>query len=764
MTKAERTAGDNFLYQWLALATALLTLAGFIAYSEFQTYRNTGRQERERLRFQAEVVEKNIRPQLLLANRVIENIRKDLPSWQAQHDGFRQANQQLQVINDTLIGIRPILVIKADGTVIASSNATLIGMNFAQRDYFKTALQNPDPAILHVSAPFHTVLDTFVISLFRTIRGPAGEFAGIVIVSVVPEYFSSLLDSIRHVPDMRATIIHGDGKVFLSSPPVAGLDGTNLARPGSLFTRHLDSGLPANTLTGGYLTSSGERMMNLLTVRLSDPPMDKPLIVAVSRDLPAIYQPWLDRLRMQSMLYSVIAIFSVLGLSISHRRQRVQIAERGQAELKRLASEQQLRAFYELDLVGLTITSPEKGWLRINHYLCEMLEYSEEELRRMTWAELTHPADLAGDVAQFERLLANEINGYSLEKRFIAKSGRSVPANLVVRCIRKENGAVDYVTAMVEDITERKRAEEELRLAASVFTHAREGITITDAAGTIINVNDAFTRITGYSREEAVGQNPRILKSSRQDTEFYVALWRDLIAQGHWSGEIWNKRKSGEIYPEMIAITAVQDARQVTQQYVALFTDISERQRMEEQVRRLAFHDALTNLPNRRLFIDRLNQAMAAGKRSGCYGALMFLDLDDFKPLNDTHGHDLGDLLLIEAAERLRNCVREIDTVARFGGDEFVVMLSELETDREKSAQETAAVAEKIRGSLSRPYRLPVTCEGKAGVVIEHHCTASIGAVLFRGHESRQEDLLKWADAAMYQAKQAGRNSIRFHL
>ncbi len=432
-------------------------------------------------------------------------------------------------------------------------------------------------------------------------------------------------------------------------------------------------------------------------------------------------------------------------------------------QIETSASEQQLRAFYELDLVGLTITSPEKGWVRINRYLCDMLEYAEEELRRMTWEELTHLDDLAHDVTQFERLLANEINGYSLEKRFIAKSGRIVPANLVVRCIRKENGAVDYVTAMVEDITERKRAEEKLRLAASVFTHSREGITITDAEATIIDVNDAFTRITGYSREEAIGQNPRILKSGRQGPEFYTAMWRDLVEHGHWSGEIWNKRKNGESYPEMITITAVKDAQQVIRQYHALFSDISERKQLEEQVHRLAFHDSLTNLPNRRLFIDRHNQAMAAGKRSGCDGALMFLDLDNFKPLNDTYGHDVGDQLLIEAAERLRSCVREIDTVARFGGDEFVVMLSELDVDQQKSAAETAAVAEKIRSSQSKPYRLPVRLEGKADFEIEHHCTASIGVVLFFGHERRQEDLLKWADAAMYQAKQAGRNSIRFH-
>lgn len=641
MKKPERTAESNLLTQSLALGLALLTLLGFIAYAEFQDYQLTDRQERERLRFQAEVIEKNITPQLLLANRVIDGIIDDLPSWYAQNDDFKQANRQLRVINDTLIGIRPILVIKPDGTVIASSNETLVGMNFAQREYFKTAIHNPDPGILHVSAPFKTVLDTFVISLFRTIQGPDGKFAGLVIVSVIPEYFSNLLNSVRYVPDMRAAIIHGDGKVFLVSPPTPGLDGKDLAKPGTFLTRHLGSGQPASIFTGRVNSSGDERMAILRTVSLTTPAMDKPLIVAVSRDLKSIFEPWLDRLYLQSLSFCVIAIFSVLGLLIMHRRQRVQISERKQTELTRLASEQQLRAFYELDLVGLTITSPEKGWLRINRYLCDMLEYSEEELRGMTWMQLTHPDDLARDVEQFDRLVANEINGYSLEKRFITRSGKIVPANLVVRCIRKENGDVDYVIAMVEDITERKQ--------------------------------------------------------------------------------------------------------------------------MEDQVRRLAFYDPLTSLPNRRLFFDRQGQAMAASKRSGCYGALMFLDLDNFKPLNDTYGHDVGDLLLIEAADRLRSCVREIDTVARFGGDEFVVMLTELDVDKEESNAQAGVIAEKIRSSLSKPFRLAIKHPGKADTFIEYPCTASIGVVLFIGHESSQEDILKWADSAMYQAKQAGRNLIRFH-
>jgi len=191
-------------------------------------------------------------------------------------------------------------------------------------------------------------------------------------------------------------------------------------------------------------------------------------------------------------------------------------------------------------------------------------------------------------------------------------------------------------------------------------------------------------------------------------------------------------------------------------------SDITDRKQIGDQVQQLAFYDPLTNLPNRRLLNDRLGQAMAANKRSGCYGALMFLDLDNFKPLNDEHGHEVGDLLLIEVATRLTNCVRQMDTVARFGGDEFVVVTGELETDKAESSAQAGIIAEKIRSTLSEPYLLTIKNEGKADLCIEHHCTVSIGVALFSNHEASQGDILKWADKAMYQAKEIGRNTVRF--
>jgi diguanylate cyclase (GGDEF)-like protein/PAS domain S-box-containing protein len=324
-----------------------------------------------------------------------------------------------------------------------------------------------------------------------------------------------------------------------------------------------------------------------------------------------------------------------------------------------------------------------------------------------------------------------------------------------------ESGKVLGSTGFARDVTERKQIETKLRIAATAFD-SQEGMMVTDANKVILQVNHAFTEITGYSSAEAVGQTPSMLKSDRHDAPFYTVMWQNIRRTGAWRGEVWNRRKNGEIYPEQLTITAVKgDANEITH-YVATLHDITLRKATEEQIHTLAFYDALTQLPNRRLLNDRLSQTVAMSKRTGLYGALMFIDLDNFKPLNDTYGHGVGDLLLIEVARRLEKCVRETDTVARFGGDEFVVLLSELNGCNEDATVQASLVAEKIRISLSEPYLLTIKHDGQVTGNVEHSCTSSIGVLVFIDGASQQE-ILKMADIAMYQAKDAGRNTIRFY-
>lgn len=301
-------------------------------------------------------------------------------------------------------------------------------------------------------------------------------------------------------------------------------------------------------------------------------------------------------------------------------------------------------------------------------------------------------------------------------------------------------------------VIETCRAENEVRIAATAF-ESQEGIMVTDANKLILRVNRAFSRITGYGIDEVLGKKPSILSSGKHDQEFYTSMWETINLTGYWEGEIWNQRKNGEIYPEHLAISAVTAPSGIVTNYVATLTDITLRKEAADEIERLAYYDPLTHLPNRRLLLDRLNHATITSARKQIEGALLFLDLDHFKTLNDTLGHDVGDILLQEVATRLTGCIREGDSVARLGGDEFVIVLEELSSDTIDAATQTEVIANKILHALNQPYLLNTEL---------YNCTVSIGATLFGKQKNSIEELLKQADIAMYQAKKSGRNTVRF--
>lgn len=299
---------------------------------------------------------------------------------------------------------------------------------------------------------------------------------------------------------------------------------------------------------------------------------------------------------------------------------------------------------------------------------------------------------------------------------------------------------------------ERRLAEQNLRIAAIAF-ESQEGMLVTDANRMILRVNRAFTNITGYTEDEVIGKHPGMLSSGRHDVGFYAEMWESINNTGAWEGEVWNRRKNGEVYPAHLTFTTVKGSDGIAVNYVATLIDITLRKSAAEEIQHLAFYDSLTGLPNRRLLIDRLKQAMASSARGDRDGALLFLDLDHFKTINDTLGHDVGDLLLKHVAERLTSCVRKGDTVARLGGDEFVIVLEGLSESVIEAAAQTEAIGEKILMTLNQPYQLDS---------YEYHNTSSIGATLFSGNELEVDELLKQADIAMYQAKTAGRNVLSF--
>ncbi|MDD4881509.1 MAG: diguanylate cyclase [Gallionellaceae bacterium] len=353
----------------------------------------------------------------------------------------------------------------------------------------------------------------------------------------------------------------------------------------------------------------------------------------------------------------------------------------------------------------------------------------------------------------------------------IVHSGISIPYHLVqdgevypLKQLQERNRALE---ALVEERT--KALHESEALYRLLTEDAMDVLWKTDCNFCITYISPADERLRGYKPDEVIGHHVFDLFTEEGIAIVTEAIRKRQSAEqdgtelGFLTFEAPHRCKDGRLKWGEVFSKPERDALGRITGYHGITREITERKQMQDEVRELAFYDSLTNLPNRRLLNDRLRQALAASSRSGCYGALMFVDLDDFKPLNDRHGHAVGDLLLIEAADRLSKCVREMDTVARFGGDEFVVMLSMLNTDKARSTLQAEVVAEKIRRALSGTYLLEIKRAGQADTTVEHQCSASIGVVLFVDDEASQDDILKWADQAMYQAKEAGRNAIRFY-
>ncbi len=336
--------------------------------------------------------------------------------------------------------------------------------------------------------------------------------------------------------------------------------------------------------------------------------------------------------------------------------------------------------------------------------------------------------------------------GRRFEVSALHRSGREFPVELTI-CSHGSAEAPGFI-AFVRDLSEHNLVEDNHILATAVIEHSGEGIVITDASNRIVSVNPAFTEITGYAPEEVIGSDPKILSSGFHDTSFYEAIWSSIHSTGRWQGEVWNRRKTGEVYPEWLSIACCRCDKGYVSNYIAIFSDITARKVAEERMERLAYFDHLTGLPNRALLKDRLDQAVANARRNHKKIAVLFLDLDRFKSINDTHGHHIGDLLLTDVADRLRSGLREEDTVSRLGGDEFVVVLPDVADERH-----VKGVAEKLIDTMSQPFTIDD---------LAIRTGTSVGIAMFPQDGFSGGSLMKAADTAMYRAKQAGRGTCRF--
>ena len=395
---------------------------------------------------------------------------------------------------------------------------------------------------------------------------------------------------------------------------------------------------------------------------------------------------------------------------------------------------------------------PEEGWpvVGVSENVLQVLGYSVEQLLagRPAYSELIHHDDLPRIAQEVDNYLRKGQDNYAQRYRLRHADGHWLWIDDYNTVQRDENGKATALYGYVMDVSDQHQIVQRLRMTASVFSHASEGVVITDTHGNILEVNQAFTRITGYSAAEVLGKNPSLLKSGRQSLEFYSQMWQRLLDHGHWEGEVWNRRKDGEVYAEWLSINAVTDNEGHVSHYVALFTDITSLKEHQIELERIAHYDTLTGLPNRTLLADRMRVALAHSRRSGEAMALCLLDLDGFKPVNDSLGHKAGDYVLQEIARKLEEGVRDDDTVARIGGDEFVLLLSGLHAEHEY---------EQILQRLLANISLPIGFEGQVVRV-----SASIGVTLYPGDSGELDKLLRHADQAMYRAKQEGKN--RYHL
>lgn len=580
-----------------------------------------------------------------------------------------------------------------------------------------------------------------------------GRFAGAVLAIIDPDFFKTLMNSVRYSDDMRATVIHGGGKVFFSTDATIDVSKIDLSvKPTAYFKEYMDSGRTLMVFTGVLAATKDERLAVFRTVGLSPLSMNKPLVIAISRSLPAIYAPWYRRAFIKLGLLGVLTFVGAVAILFHERRQRVFFGvfaakEAARLQAERFASSERfirfitdampgLVAYFDCDLHCQFANKGYQAWYgKSAESILGNTLFSLMGATLFAINEALIRAALAGEHQQFERFLTRPDGSVG-----------HVLANYIPDI--DADGRVLGFIIVVTDIKAIKMAESELKLAAKVFACVVEAIMVTDNNGVILSVNPAFTEITGFSAQEAVGQTPSLLHSQRHSQEFHAAVLRQPNDAGLWQSEIWNRKKSGDLFLGRQTITKIAGTHADKDRYVAVFQDITTTWEKNESIRHLAFHDALTNLPNRRLLMERIDWHIVSAGRTARGLAVLFLDLDRFKVVNDDLGHAAGDELLITVTRKLQCLLRESDTVARLGGDEFVILL-----DNPASRIDVERIAGRVIAVINEPMAL----QGKMAQV-----GTSVGIALYPEDGANAGTLLKNADLAMYEAKNAGRNTFRF--
>ena len=662
-------------------------------------------------------------------------------------------NKQLALVQNSL-SVDSIFVVNTAGDCIAASNITMpgtpIGMNFADRKWFadarsgKNSMQYAMGKTTHIPGLYFSAPILF-----------DNHFAGVIISKIdLPSLSFLTRQTDAYVIDANGVIILAhDQNMLMMSISGATVNSLSAQERMALYQR---TDFPEFKIKPwkGQPDSRLKQINNenypyvIATAELPE----FGLKIYSKVDLPGL--PLLENEQRSDFLFvwvlGSVAILVAGGLFFYFRSMRLSktVVETSEKRLQLLLGSVS-NGIWGLDKAGNTTF--------VNQAAANMLGYAPEELIQKPMHDTVHYAHADGTHYPTEQcpMHATLIDGkprIGIDEVLWRRNGSNFPVDYSSHPIYHQ-GALEGAVVVFEDISERKQKDEALTLASSVYQSSNDGIVVTDENNLILDVNPAFTTITGYTLKEVRGQNPRMFQSGKHDRQFFEQMWQSILTNGHWQGEVWDRLKNGNLQAKWLSISVIRHTDGGIFRYVGLFSDITEKKRKDELIWEQANFDALTNLPNRRLFADRFRQALSSSARSWRYGALLSLDLDQFKRLNDTYGHSKGDQLLVEVANRLRVSVREEDTVARMGGDEFMVILTGLNSNKNEAAVEAELISEKIRCEVCRPFQLDKT---------EHHTSSSVGIVLFLGHIDSDEDLLSHVDTAMYQAKAKGRNSICF--
>lgn len=739
--------GSIVLYN--AAMVGLLVLFTWVLSDQ---YRQEVNASRDRSATRAELVGEWVSTTFALSDQVLMDVSQLLEPpmipFSTEHSHFESL---LQKRRDSLPMVEEISIIDEHGQLLVSSSLSHPpGFDTRGMAFFQAFQQSPRLEQLVTPLYWSAFSRDYHIFHVRRLRGLEGHFSGLAVVQIAPRVLDSALQRLSMGVGESIAIIDTQGQLVARRP---GLDDqTALGTPidHARITQFLNSDMPSESMRIVSPLEGDERLFWLHRVE------ELPFAVVVGEGMQQVLAGWWQRFWILCAIWVLIGLLGGWGLRHYLNRltlevqlyQRMQERELARAEAQQREARLQALVYSIQDMI---FVFDGQGCLSYVHAIHQqrLLKDAHDIIGK-------HYRDVLPDeVAQafssvFYRVRrhrhAEELE-YSLT---FEKEVRYFSAT--VSPLSDASGGFDGVLALVRDITQAKLDDAQLRIAATAFqTHL--GMLITDTRGRILKVNRTFTRITGYEESDVLGQNPRMFSSGRHDADFYRTLWSNVAKSGSWEGEVWNRRKNGEVFPEWLTISAVKDSDGVLTHYVATLSDITERKAAEKEIHQLAFYDPLTGLANRRLFMDRLEAAMRTRSQNSHHGALLFIDLDNFKQVNDTLGHYVGDQLLQQMASQLQAVLRETDTLARLGGDEFAVVIDTLNED----ADQTALLAEAIAQKLLVAIRRPVLLRDETVIV-----TGSIGITVLDGSVPSVDDYLQQADMALFQAKEAGRDTLSF--